>query len=628
MLRLPREVGLHPETGTPITAGLGRYGPFILHDGTYANLPSVEEVFSVGINRAVALLAEKKAGGGKSRFQRAAPTVLKELGEHPELGGKVQVLSGRYGPYVKHGDVNATLPRAKEPAALTMDEAVQLIAERAAKGPSKSKRRSAKPKAEKPAKADKPAKAETNPRPRPQPRQAKPKSKTATKSAEAKGQGQRGGGIRIPQRGGPQTRKQPAAAPGSCRPGTKFSRFSKPPAARPASVRSRATSPSRATTASPSRALLTEMADEGLLTGNRKGFKERGKLPPVAVLEIMARDKDGELVAEPAVWDSSEGERPKVLVIDSKKSGDPARPRSARAIAFWRALRASPTRTSTATATRPSRSSACRARSGAMLGIFRTRSGGGGVIDPVDRKELKEWRIAAGDEGDAKDGDLVRFDLNRSGRFGVSQARVAESLGNPQDQRKVSLIAVHAHGIPDEFPEGVLTEAAEARRRPRRKAASTCAISRCSPSTQSMPATMTMPCTRRPTADPKNRDGWIVHVAIADVAYYVRPGSRMDREARIRGNSVYFPDRVVPMLPERISNDLCSLREREVRRVPGRTHGIRQAWQQAQPHVPARPDALRRQAVLPGGAGGHRRPAEREVPSADAERPAAAMGGL
>ena len=105
---------------------------------TTAPMPTcraVEEVFSVGINRAVVLLAEKKAGGGKGRFQRAAPTVLKELGEHPSDGGKVQVLSGRYGPYVKHGDVNATLPRGKDPAALTMDEAVQLIAERIAKGP-------------------------------------------------------------------------------------------------------------------------------------------------------------------------------------------------------------------------------------------------------------------------------------------------------------------------------------------------------------------------------------------------------------------------------------------------------------------------------------------------------------
>jgi len=150
LLSLPRLIGNHPESGKPITAGLGRYGPFILHDGSYANLGSVDEVFSVGINRAVVLLAEKKAGGGKGRFQRAAPTVLKELGEHPSEGGKVQVLSGRYGPYVKHGDVNATLPRGREPAALSIDEAVQLIAERVAKGPSKPKGRrsgSAKPKA-------------------------------------------------------------------------------------------------------------------------------------------------------------------------------------------------------------------------------------------------------------------------------------------------------------------------------------------------------------------------------------------------------------------------------------------------------------------------------------------------
>jgi DNA topoisomerase-1 len=138
LLSLPREVGLHPETGKPITAGFGRYGPFVLHDGIYAGLPAVEEAFDIGINRAVALLAEK-AGGGKSRFQRAAPTILKDLGEHPGEGGKVQVLAGRYGPYVKHGDVNATLPRGKEPAALTIEEAVQLIAERIAKGPVKPK---------------------------------------------------------------------------------------------------------------------------------------------------------------------------------------------------------------------------------------------------------------------------------------------------------------------------------------------------------------------------------------------------------------------------------------------------------------------------------------------------------
>jgi DNA topoisomerase-1 len=131
LLSLPREVGLHPETGKPITAGLGRYGPFVLHDGLYANLESVEDVFTVGLNRAVTLLAEK-AAGGKGRFQRAKPTVLKDLGEHPE-GGKIEVLSGRYGPYVKHGKINATIPNGKDPAAISMEEAIELIAARAAK---------------------------------------------------------------------------------------------------------------------------------------------------------------------------------------------------------------------------------------------------------------------------------------------------------------------------------------------------------------------------------------------------------------------------------------------------------------------------------------------------------------
>jgi ribonuclease R len=309
------------------------------------------------------------------------------------------------------------------------------------------------------------------------------------------------------------------------------------------------------------KALLTEMADEGLLTGNRKGFKERGKLPPVAVLEIIARDKDGELVAEPAVWDNSEGERPKVLVIASKKSGEAALGQGDRILARISRLSDKDIYGYRYEAEPIKRLPREKRR---QLGIFRTRRAGGGVIDPVDRKELKEWPIAAGDEGDAKDGDLVRYDLNRSGRFGVSQARVVETLGNPQDQRKVSLIAVHAHGIPDDFPEGVLTEAAEAT----------------APSPQGRVdlrdlALLTIdPVDARdhddavhaaPDDDPRNRDGWIVHVAIADVAYYVRPGSRMDREARVRGNSVYFPDRVVPMLPERISNDLCSLREHEVR---------------------------------------------------------------
>jgi len=145
LLSLPREVGLHPETGKPITAGLGRYGPFVLHDGLYANLESIEDVFTVGLNRAVTLLAEKAAGGGKGRFQRAKPTVLKDLGEHPQGGGKLEVLSGRYGPYVKHDKINATIPNGRDPATITVEEAIELIAARAAKGGGKKSARKTKP---------------------------------------------------------------------------------------------------------------------------------------------------------------------------------------------------------------------------------------------------------------------------------------------------------------------------------------------------------------------------------------------------------------------------------------------------------------------------------------------------
>jgi DNA topoisomerase-1 len=162
LLSLPRDVGLHPTEGGMITAGLGRFGPFILHDNdgakTYVNLDSIEEVFTVGLNRAVTLLAEKRAGGGKSRFQRNAPKVLKALGEHPSEGGPVQVLEGRYGPYVTHNKVNATVPRGKDPASLTLDEAVALIAERVANGGGKKTKKApkvAKPKATKAAKSDK-----------------------------------------------------------------------------------------------------------------------------------------------------------------------------------------------------------------------------------------------------------------------------------------------------------------------------------------------------------------------------------------------------------------------------------------------------------------------------------------
>jgi DNA topoisomerase-1 len=139
LLNLPRDIGLHPETGKMISSGIGRYGPFLLHDGGYANLESVEDVFSIGLNRAVSVIADKAARGPGGRGTRAAPAALKELGDHPD-GGKITVRDGRYGPYVNWDKVNATLPKGKDPQAVTMEEALALIAERAAKAPAKGKK--------------------------------------------------------------------------------------------------------------------------------------------------------------------------------------------------------------------------------------------------------------------------------------------------------------------------------------------------------------------------------------------------------------------------------------------------------------------------------------------------------
>lgn len=175
LLSLPREVGPHPEDGKMITAGIGRYGPFVLHEGTYANLTSPDEVFSVGINRAVDALAEKRAKGGRGR---ATPAALKDLGEHPDEGGAITVRDGRYGPYVNHGKINATLPKDVDPQSVTLDQALQLISEKAAKGGTKKKA------AKKPAAKKSPAKA-ANGAAKTSAKKA-PAKKTAAKKAPAK----------------------------------------------------------------------------------------------------------------------------------------------------------------------------------------------------------------------------------------------------------------------------------------------------------------------------------------------------------------------------------------------------------------------------------------------------------
>ena len=173
LLSLPREVGMHPESGKPITASIGRYGPYLAHEGKYARLRSTAEVFDTGMNMAVARLAEAASGGGRGARTAAEP--LKVFGAHPTSGGEIKLMAGRYGPYVTDGTTNATLPRDKKPEDLTEAEAITLIDERAAKGPAKGKKKApAKKAATKKAPAKKPAAKKTAPK------------KAATKKAAAK----------------------------------------------------------------------------------------------------------------------------------------------------------------------------------------------------------------------------------------------------------------------------------------------------------------------------------------------------------------------------------------------------------------------------------------------------------
>ncbi|CDN91086.1 type I DNA topoisomerase [Agrobacterium tumefaciens] len=177
LINLPRDIGKHPETGKMISAGLGRYGPFLLHDGSYANLESIEDVFSIGLNRAVTVIAEKQSKG-PGRGRSGTPAALKELGDHPD-GGPITVRDGRYGAYVNWGKVNATIPKGQDPASVTLDESLVLIAERIAKTGTGGK----------PAKAKKPAakKADGDAAAKPKATKAKAatKSKTAAKPKAA-----------------------------------------------------------------------------------------------------------------------------------------------------------------------------------------------------------------------------------------------------------------------------------------------------------------------------------------------------------------------------------------------------------------------------------------------------------
>ena len=309
--------------------------------------------------------------------------------------------------------------------------------------------------------------------------------------------------------------------------------------------------------------MLRELADEGHVEKQRKKLQHPGKLPEVVLADISSRDSDGDLIAVPTEWDEdAHGAPPKIRVRTPRR----ARPGEVAGVGDRALLRVEETGEDADSIRHSGRVIKLIDRAKRrLLGIFRAQPGGGGRLAPIDKKNLgHELAIPAGATADAEDGDLVAVEVARPRGYGLPQARVQERLGSLKSERAISLIAIHAHGIPNVFPQVVLKEA---------DAAQPVWLAR-REDWRIVPLITIDPADAKdhddavhaePDSDPDNNGGHVLRVAIADVAHYVRPGSALDREARLRGNSVYFPDRVVPMLPERISNDLCSLQPGEDR---------------------------------------------------------------
>jgi ribonuclease R len=311
------------------------------------------------------------------------------------------------------------------------------------------------------------------------------------------------------------------------------------------------------------RRILQELTDEGVIAKRGKRVQDAKALPPTLVADITKQDGDGELIAYPAEWSEEiDGPAPAIHVHIPRRPkpgtvagvGDRVllhveKPDRGERFGFYRGRII---KTLEKTKHR-------------ILGVFRTQPNGGGRLIPVDKKQAgRELAIADADAGGAQDGDLISVELMRSRGYGLPAGRVKERLGSVKTEKAISLIAIHAHEIPQEFPKDAIHEA---------DAAKTATLHGREDWRDVPLVTIDPPDAKdhddavhaEPDSDPGNQGGYIVNVAIADVAFYVRPNSALDREALNRGNSVYFPDRVVPMLPERISNDLCSLKPKEPR---------------------------------------------------------------
>ena len=297
--------------------------------------------------------------------------------------------------------------------------------------------------------------------------------------------------------------------------------------------------------------LLAELEEEGRLERKRRHYLDAPKLPPVTVVELKEPDAAGDLWVRPLEW---QGDGPEPRILYTPRETDPALASGERFLARLVEIRGEEhdyeARLMRRIGSAPHK----------IVGIFRKGTEGGRIL-PIDKGVSNEWRVPGDATQQAQDGELVEAEqMGTKLRLGLPQARIVERLGDPSAPKAVSLIAIHQHGIPDDFSDEAMAEADAAR-----------------PATidgredlRHVPLITIDPADARdhddavaaePDPDPANPGGMILWVAIADVAYYVRPGSVLDREARHRGNSTYFPDRVVPMLPDVLSGDLCSLHE-------------------------------------------------------------------
>ena len=296
--------------------------------------------------------------------------------------------------------------------------------------------------------------------------------------------------------------------------------------------------------------VLKELTLSGEIDRNKKPFKNPNQLPSVCILQMMASTSDGDLFARPVDW---KGDVPEPIVLMVFRSSDPALAYGDRVLAkvsivhdeqyqyegrIIRVLKKTPKNT---------------------LGIYKETSEGGRILSI--EKSGREWSVKLSDALGAKDGELVEAEQIKGQRAsGLNAARVINIVGDPSGPKAVSLIAIHQHGIPHQFPKDVLNElenshfSVDAKREDLTK----------------IPFVTIDPSDARdhddavysyPDKDPSNIGGHVLWVAIADVAHFVKPGSALDKEARKRGNSTYFADRVVPMLPDRLSGDLCSIHE-------------------------------------------------------------------